>query len=77
MLENKKPIPVVKNIRSVLFTPIPILSFVYLHCACSPTYTHKYSHADDCEICQFSSGVFIRIKPNLSIQLHADLVTLS
>jgi hypothetical protein len=38
---------------------------------------HKYSHADDWDFCQFFSGVFIRMKPDRSIRLQADLVTFS
>jgi len=73
MLESEKPVTVVKNIRNVLFISIAIFSFVYLHCACA----HRYSHPDNCDFCHFFFGVFIRMKPNLSIQLHAYLVTLS
>jgi hypothetical protein len=44
MLENEKPIIVVKYIRNILFISIPIFSVVYLHCACA-TNIHRLTIA--------------------------------
>ena len=52
-----------KNIRNV-FIYFSSYFFVYLHCACAPTYVHEYSHSDIAKFATFPLEFSLESNPN-------------